>query len=44
MNQNPHARRAQINDPTTKALIDQRMMEAQSKLKQAQDRKIELAK
>jgi len=36
--------RSQISDPTTRALIDQRMNEAQDKLKRAQDRKIELSK
>lgn len=31
-------------DPSTQALIDQQLSEAQSKLKAAQDRKLELAK
>ena len=36
--------RSQITDTTTRALIDQRMQEAQDKLRRAQERKIELTK
>ena len=36
--------RAQITDPVTRALIDQRIKDASDKLKAAQDRKIDLTK
>lgn len=38
------SRSAVKNDPSTQALVDQNLREAQDKLKAAQDRKLELAK